>query len=356
MRMAILLKIHTINILSPSLEKEKGLFLKRVGELLEEGYSIKHTLEFIDKFEQKTVRGWIASIQTGLLQGSLFHEELAKIGFSSKTCSQIYLASQYGSYGQVIKRCGAQLLEQETMKKKLQSLLSYPIILLVFLVGMLMMMRFLILPNMATMFSTQSEEATIYSNPLVLFIHYSPQILIFIILCILLGFVYLKKILEKRSEIEKITFFMSWPILNQYLKDYWTHFLFFEWGQLLKNGTSFQELVSIMSGKDASLILQETGQKLTVEMSKGKTVKEAIECLPFFRDEAMLVISHGENLGQLSTEMLVYSSYCEAELMSRIEKMLGTIQPFIFIFIGFMIVAIYASMMLPIFSLMEGFK
>lgn len=354
MPMDIFQKVRTLNILSPSLKKEKGLFLKRMGALLEEGYSIKNTLKFIDKFEKDIIKSWIASIQEGLLRGSSFHEELARIGFSSKVCSQIYLASQYGDYAKTISHCGEQLLEQEEMKKKVRSLLSYPAILLLFLLAMLMVMRFLILPNMASLFSSNSTDTNIYSNPLVLFIYYSPQFIIIVIVLLFLGFYILNKKLDKLSAVKKIAYFMKWPIINMYLKDYWTHFLFLEWGQLLKNGVSFQELVAIMTGKDASLILQETGEILTKEMSQGKSIKQALEVLPFFKEEAMIVISHGENLGQLSTEMIIYSSYCEVELVDRIEKSLGKLQPLIFIFIALMIIAIYASLMLPVFSLMEG--
>lgn len=352
--MDIFQKIRTINILSPNLEKEKGLFLKRVGDLLNEGYSIKNTLHFISKFEKEMIKAWIMSIQDGMLNGSSFHEELAKVGFSSKVCSQIYLASQYGDYGKAISHCGEQLLEQEEMKKKVRSLLSYPIILLLFLFGMLMVMRFLILPTMATLFSSNSMSETIYSNYLVLFIYYSPQIILTVLLGSCFLIIRLIKKIEHLSSIEKIVYFMRWSILKKYIKNYWTHFLFLEWGQLLKNGVSFQELVSIMSGEDASRMLQETGQILTLEMSQGKSIKEALEGLPFFKEEALLVISHGENLGQLSTEMLTYSSYCEQELLDQVEKLLQKIQPAIFIFIALMIIAIYASMILPIFSLMEG--
>lgn len=151
--MDILQKIRTINILSPKLEKEKALFLKRLGGLLEEGYSIQHSLRFIEKFEKQQIKEWIVSLQNGLVRGTSFHEELEKIGYSSKTCSQIYLASQYGDYGKTLTRCGEDLLKQEQFKKKLVNLLSYPLLLMVFLLSMLMLMRFLILPNMENLFS-----------------------------------------------------------------------------------------------------------------------------------------------------------------------------------------------------------
>lgn len=348
-------KLRTINILSPNLELQKGLFLKRIGMLLEEGYSIKNTLLFLEKFEKKEVKAWIESIQTGLLSGSNFQEELGEIGFSEKVCSQIYFASQYGNYGQTITRCGQQILDEQETKKKMKSLLSYPTILLFFLLIMLLVMRFLILPNMEQLFASTGEEGGIYSNKLVSIIYYSPQIIVGFILLSLVGGFLVKRKFNKISPIEQVEFLMKIPFVTPYLKDYWTHFFFFEWGHLLRNGSSFHEVVSIMQGKGASPLLQETGEVLAGEMSLGKTMKEAFAVLPFFHEEALVVVAHGENLGQLSTEMLIYAEHCQLEFSRRIEKLLEKMQPVIFSFIALMIIAIYASMMLPIFSMMEGF-
>lgn len=352
--MATLQKAHIINILSPKIEKEKALLLKRLGGLLVEGYSIKDSLKLIEKFGKDDIKSWISSLQEGLVKGSSFHEELEKIGYSSKTCSQIYLASQYGDYGKTISRCGEDLLEQEKFKKKVRSLLSYPLLLLVFLFSMLMLMRFLILPNMENLFSSNLSETNIYADLLVSFIYYSPQIIIITLFLMILGYSMMKRNLSTISALERIRFFTKWPFIRAYLTNYWTSFIFLEWSQLLKKGLSFHQVIEIMSEEDASAVLKETGELLSNEMLQGKSVKEALEILPFFEEEALVVISHGENLGQLGIEMQVYSSYCKEELTEQIEKLLGILQPVIFIFIALMIIAIYASMILPIYTLMEG--
>lgn len=349
-------KVRMNNILSLNLELKKGQFLKRVGMLLTEGYSIKNTLIFLDKFAGAEVKQWIQSIQKGLLAGNSFQEELSKIGFSEKICSQIYLATQFGDYGHTITQCGEQILSKEKTKKKLKSLLSYPIVLLIFLLVMLMVMRFLILPNMEKLIASTSTEGGIYTNKLVLFIYYSPQIIVGIILLSALAAYLIKRMLEKTTPVGRIIFWMKVPFLTPYLKDYWTHFFFFEWGQLLRNGCSFHEVVQIMQGEEASPLLKETGKILDREMSGGKKIKEALAKLPFLHEETLMVVAHGENLGQLSVEMEIYAEHCEVELIHRVERLLEKLQPVIFCFVALMIIAIYASMMLPIFSMMEGLK
>lgn len=345
----------TTNIISREQPGAKGIFLKRVGMLLEEGYSLKDALSFLFKIEKGLTKQWIQTIQDGLLQGSSFHRELEKLGFSSKVCAQIYLASQFGNYGQAITQCGEQLLQSLEKQKKLQSLATYPLILLVFLVGMLLLMRFLILPHMEALFINTGSGQDIYANGLVSLVYYSPQIIVGGLLILILVAFILKKKLERKTMIGKISFFIHLPFVADYLKDYYTQFFFFEWGNLFQNGSSFQEIVSIMQGEGSSKLLEETGQVLSEQMKLGQSIHEALAILPYLHQEGLQVITHGESVGKLSTEMLVYASYCEDQLNHRVEKLMGKIQPLIFIFIALMIISIYGALMLPIFSLMEGF-
>lgn len=354
MFMASFQKKLTTNILSREQPGEKGLFLKRIGMLLEEGYSIKDTLSFLFRIEKGTTKLWVVSIQEGLLRGSSFHEELEHLGFSSKVCAQIYLASQFGNYGKAITQAGEQLLGGLEKQKKLKSLTAYPLILTFFLIGMLLLMRFLILPQMESLFTNTGSDEDLYANGLVMMVYYSPQIITGCLIFFLLTGVILKRVLAGKTMLDKVNFFMRIPFVKIYLKDYYTQFFFFEWGNLFQSGSSFQEIVTIMQGEGASKLLQETGQTLAEQMKLGKPIHESLQILPFFHEEALQVITHGENLGKLSTEMLVYASYCETQLNTRVEKLMGKIQPVIFIFIAMMIVSIYGALMLPIFSLMEG--
>lgn len=352
--MVLSLKKFMSNIIFPEHPNQKGIFLKRIGSLLEEGYSLKDALSFLEKIEKGHSNRWIQEIQKGMLLGHSFHEEIEKLNFPTKTSAQIYFASQYGDYGQTITNCGNQLLKELEKKNKLRSLMTYPVLLMLFLFGMLMMMRFVILPHMEFLFMSFDSSSGIYANTIVRLIHYSPQIIAGVFIVSSIGFLFVRKKLRKGTMIEGVTFLIKQPFLKTYLKDYWTAFFFHEWGGLLKNGCSFQEVISIMQAESASKLLQETGGILKREMEAGRDLHESLKVLPFFHEEGLMVVQHGENLGKISTEMMLYASYCENELSQRIERLMDKLQPIIFVFIASMIVAIYASLMLPIFTLIGG--
>ena len=231
---------------------------------------------------------------------------------------------------------------------------SYPILLLSFLVGMLVVMRVLIFPHMESLLTSVGSSEDVYTNGVVAFVYYSPHIMMGLLLFHLILVFGLNRYLKTKSLIEKVTFYTRIPIIHLFLKDYYTQFFFLEWGQLFQNGCSFQEIIQIMQGGDSSKLLKETGAHLSQQMLSGNSIHEAISTLPYFYEEGLLVISHGETIGKLGVEMLLYADYCETQLNSRVEKLMERIQPIIFSLVGLMIVAIYAALMLPIFMMMEG--
>lgn len=353
--MGLFQKIRITNIISRERINEKGMFLKRIGALLEEGYSLKDALKFLKKMEKGESLKWIKTIQKGLLKGYSFHHQLEELDFSSKVCAQIYLGSQTENYGRIISKCGEQLLERVEKEKKFKSLATYPIVLLLFLVGMMLLMRFMVLPHMETLLSTTGSNSTIYSNGLVWLVYYSPQILLSSISLAVICWVSSRQYFKNKSVFEKVTLLSKVPFLSRYLKDYYTNFFFTEWGNLFQNGYSFQEIVTLMKGDQASPLLRESGDILAEEMKLGKTIPESLVNFPFIHPEGREIVTHGENLGKLSTEMLVYADFCENELNQRVEKIMASLQPIIFVFVALVIVAIYGALMLPVFSIMEGF-
>src|SRR5699024_12310923 len=91
---------------------------------------------------------------------------------------------------------------------------------------MLLLMRFLILPHMETLFSSFDTTTEVYSNWIVSFIYYSPQIILGTLGLIIVGILGLRNKLKKGSVIEGIIFFLKITALGHYLKDYWTAFFF----------------------------------------------------------------------------------------------------------------------------------
>lgn len=352
--MGLLQNKLTRDILSLRKTREQGTFLKRLGTLLEEGFSLKDALSFLSTITSKEKKNWIDSILTGMERGHVLHEELGKIDFPERTCSQLYFAFSHGSFSETVRLCGQQLLDQTQKKKKLLQVIHYPIILLGFMIVMLFSMRYILLPHIRQIANPEASSMDWIAQATLFIVYNAPYWLSGTVILAIVSWIGLKIALRKKTTFEKIQFYSRWPIIKPLLQLYWTQFYAFEWSQLIKSGRSMREIIYIMQSKDASLFLQEAGAKLNKEMSRGSSFQEALESFNFLKPEVKMIVSHGEMSGKLGSELMLFSIECEEELNQRIEKVMERIQPVVFVSVAFMIIIIYAALLLPTFSLMEG--
>lgn len=333
---------------------DQGIFLKRLGGLLTEGYSLKHGLSFLYAIAPKEKKDWIFSIQTGLKQGHAFHEELKRVNFSERTCSQIYLSVIHGQFAETIQRCGRQLIDQVERRKKLMQVIHYPLILLLFIIAMLFAMRFILLPHIQHIVGMNTNSMDWMTQLILQIVNAAPFVMVGG--CLLGGLIVMStnSWLKKKTAIEQVNFYCRVPLLRHFLVLYWTQYFLFEWGQLLKNGCSMKEMVAILQMKEVTPLLQEVGKWIDSEMAQGRTFKETLEPFKFLKEEVGEIIVHGEASGNLGSECLMFARECEEEIVRRMEYTMEKLQPLVFIFVALMIIAIYAALLLPTFSLLEG--
>ena len=128
----------------------------------------------------------------------------------------------------------------------------------------------------------------------------------------------------------------------------------YEWGQLIKHGVSIREIIRIMKQDENSLFLQELANNMEEQMLMGKSFYEVILSYEFLKEELAQIIQHGEVSSDLGKELMLYANQCEEDLKLKVERLMSFVQPVVFIGVAVMIVAIYAALLLPTFSLMEG--
>ena len=138
--------------------KEQAYFLKRLGELLKEGFSLSDGLAFLKMMQPKRVddiQRMLAKLETGINLA----DALAGCGFSEQVVSQLRLSFLHGKLTETLLFCSDFLTEKDKQLHKLRKVLIYPLFLLVFANAMLIAIRQVLLPSLETML-VPSEEGS----------------------------------------------------------------------------------------------------------------------------------------------------------------------------------------------------
>lgn len=332
--------------------REQAKFLQKLGELLAEGFAMKDSLQFLQIITPKQAN-WIEEVQKGMENGGRLDEELKEAGFPEQITSQLFLAHIHGGFAETLISCGKQLAEQLKKRQELAALLQYPMLLVLFLIGMLLSMRFILMPHMESMMGSSENGTDGISNAAVSFVYHSPYWLLFFSLMILVLVAFFHFFMKRKSALQKATFFSKLPLVGRFVRLYYTYQFGQEWSLLFKSGLTMQEIVGLMQEKGASRLMKETGNQMERTLRQGYSFKTALEQFQFILTEMGFIILHGESTGNLGAELAIYAKDCLNELNRQTQKYFQYIQPILFLVIALMVVSIYAALLLPMFSMVK---
>lgn len=322
-------------------------FMKMLSELLDEGFSMKDALDFLTLIFDPDKR-WIPLIKQRLEAGDRLDQGMGEAGFPKWITSQIFLSQEHGLLATSLLSASDQLENERKKKKELFSLLHYPLFLTVFLVGMLLAVRFILLPNFSAYQGGSNTSIAI------LFVYYFPHLFLTfltLLLCLVWRF---RKYQFAHSATETASKTASFPFIGTLFQDFYTYRFTLEWSAMMKSGLQMQEITQIMQYPEVSPLVQEIGKRLDAYYQKGESTPEIIAPLSFLSPQLTYMIQHGESTGNLAKELEIFSKTTFEQLNQKLDNIFKWVQPILFIFIGFIIVNIYAAMLIPMFDMMEG--
>ena len=333
--------------------QRQSYFLERLSELLAEGFSLGEALSFLQIMMSKEVND-IQKILNQMEEGRPFPETLAQLGFPEQIIVQLNLSLLHANFIETMKLCSIYITEKQKQLLNLKKAAIYPCFLLFFSFFMLLAIRGFLLPTLESSLSTGSDDENHLIRALLFFLEYMPQILFGFISSILLGVFVFKKILANKSTLDKATIYSKIPIFGKWFIDYYTAFFSREFSYFFLNGQSIYKIVETFKSDSSSTLMQQIAFVMENNLKKGDNLKDIINQFPFFRTELGWIIYQGELTSQVGLKLKIYSQECHRSLTQDIEKKINMLQPVLFLLIGFIIVFVYAILMLPMLSMMGG--
>lgn len=334
--------------------RRQGVFLKRIGTLLCEGFSLKEAVGFLFTIADDKQKNWLTSIEKSVYSGHHLHSALIQIGFSERVCTQIYLSTIHGRFSETVRTAGEQLIVSAKRRKRIQAIVQYPIMLILFITIMLFSMRFILMPHIQSIVSPDELLVGVGTRLIISTVYTAPYWIVGLLGFLSISLLLFQFMIKNLTVIEKLNLYCKNKLVSIYIQLYWTQFYAFEWSQLLKSNCSLIEIVHLLQKDETSKLSREVGRHLEQEMRKGESFQEALAGFGFLKSEIGEIVRHSELTGRLGSELMLYASECEEELNQKIENTMEKIQPIVFVVVALMIIAIYAALLLPTFSIMEG--
>lgn len=333
---------------------EQAVFLRRVGELLARGYPIASAIESISFQLPSAKKAELANCLIELKKGLAFHEVLKTLGFHRDLIGYVYFAERHGSFAEALME-GSDLASKKANEvHQLFKLLQYPLLLIIITGFLFGFIEKTLLPKFTTLFTSMNLEANFFTKIVYGFGYFFPIIVTAFIILLLISAFYYWFIFRKHTVLQQKTMLARIPFLGQVLKLLYTHYFSTQLSFLLSGGISFSEALSLFETNKNQPFYSELANKIKQKLVTGEQLDSILSTFPFFEKEFPLIVKHGQENGKLEQELYFYSKHCIALLEDKMEKTLKTVQPLLYLLIGFLVVSMYLAILLPMFHLMDG--
>jgi competence protein ComGB len=333
--------------------QQQGVFLVRLGTLLDKGYSLSQALEFLEIQQPLSHRYDLQRCLSLLRSGFSFHEALQPLSFHSEAVGYLFFAEQHGNLVQGLTEAGSMLLSKTRYLQRLRKVASYPLFLLCFMMTMLTLIQHVLLPQFIHLSSSFHANRFSTSHLLIETVSIVPSV--FASICLIgfaVGVVYFIWF-KKLPPIVKMNLLLKIPFVRTMVTLYHTHLFALQFSHLLNGGLSVYESLQVFEKQRDLPFLRAEGSEIKEQLAKGNKLETIIASRPYYEQELALVIRHGQSNGELAKELFHYSQFVLQKIEEYIEKWTRLIQPMLFSFIGLLVVCMYLAILLPMFETMN---
>ena len=349
-------------LLGGGIDASDRIFLTRhLSAILKSGISLTEALEILSEDTPKPLfKKILSDAKMNLERGQTLSATLESYAqyFSPVFIGLVKAGEASGTLEETLEGLGDQLRRDYEMKKKVQSAMIYPTILLSASLLIVVLLLTFIMPRL-TKALLQAKVSLPWitrfliglsqifsSNPII-------TLLIFILLSISIFFFAKSKSGKKIiiSALEKL------PISGSLIKKLALVRFSRTLRNLLASGLSAFESLDITAKTIGIQSYEKALLSIREEIKKGSTISDSFrERKNLFPQLVISVIAVGEKTGTLEKSLVTIADYYDEEADRILKNVVSLIEPALLVVMGIVIAGIALSILLPIYQLVSSFK
>ncbi|MDO4680437.1 MAG: competence type IV pilus assembly protein ComGB [Aerococcus sp.] len=340
-------------VISSWTTSEQCKVLLTVSELLNEGFSLPDTMDFLMAIYPKH-KTTFEAMQEELAAGEAFYQCVRHLRVTPTIQYQLKVAELWGDFEAGLRHVSIYLQQQAEHRRKLKQTLTYPLFLCVLVLGLLFGLRYFLLPQLQRMSSNTAPF--VFLSFLFWSLEHLPLLLLGFVALIGIGILLFREYQTRTSPLYWRQQLVKIPVIGSMLRLYYTYYFAYEFSQLFHLGYSVQQITSEFKQQTEVVFLQEFGHYLSEQYEQGQAFTESLGAVELFTPEFPAIVLQGEHVNALAVKMRLYSERCYSALTERMYRMIHWIENGLFVCIALIVVFVYLLLMLPMFSMIGGLE
>jgi type II secretory pathway component PulF len=331
-------------------------FMWQLASLVKSSIPLLRALSLIAKqTKHKGMKAVVTDLEARIRQGELLSEAMSQYPavFNNLTMSMIRTGERSGSLDEILYKLADYREKEQETKRKIQSALAYPMIVVVTGVGTVFLMFTVFLPKLTKLFQGMKQELPLATKMLIAMSSFmSHYWYVFILGVIFLGVAMARKSSGHKQKLAMDALALRVPFVNQFVTTSEMARFSRSLELLLKNGISVHESLSLATNTLDNLALKVRLAEASADiLNRGCTLSESFNRSGIFPEFLLSMIAVGEESGRLEESLDQIASAYEKEVNQTIKVMVSMVEPLLIITVGGIVGFIVFAMLLPILNM-----
>ena len=338
--------------------KDKVVFTRQLATLLGAGLPLSQSLSTtLEQTPNKRLQSVVQEVLVSVEGGKSLSESFGKHPevFNAIFIALVTAGELSGTLDKSLERIANQQEKDAAITSKIKGALTYPIIVLFVIFGVLAFMLLTVVPQVEKLYHDLKQTLPFITQVMVTMADIVVQFWWLIIIVVGIGVYFFIQYLKTKEGIKmKDTFKLNVPLFGKmFRKLYMARFA--RTGQtLLVTGVSMLDMLNLTASAVNNTIVGNSILKAAEKVKGGKSLSVALKSEDYILSLVPQMIKIGEQSGRIDEMMGKAAQVYEDELDEQIKNISTAIEPILMVLLAIVAGSMVAAILLPIYSLVNG--
>lgn len=337
--------------------KDIAVFCRQFAVIISSGITIVEAISILrDQASKKRMREILEDVHSELQKGRVLSEAITPYEdlFPEFMRNMIGVGEASGSLDIILNRLADYYENDFKIRRKVKSALTYPAILGVLTIGVVVLLMVAVIPMFSGMLSDMGGELPGITKVLIAISNFMVRyIWIMIALTIILAITFTSYVKTDKGRLWFDGVKIKIPVIKTTVLKTITARFARSMSILLKSGIPIVNAMEIIQHLIGNRAVEEKFSAAADDIQEGRGIAGPMRNLGIFPPLLIHMIVVGESTGELDEMLGRTAGFFDEEVEESIEKAVSMIEPAMIIVMAVIIGVIILSVMLPMLSLME---
>ncbi len=336
--------------------KELALMTRQLATLLSAGLPLEEALfAASEQSEKEKVTGLILSVRSKVLEGHSLAAALREhpTSFSALYVATVAAGEKSGFLDKVLLRLADYTEQQWRLRRKLNSALIYPAMIVLVAVGIVGFLLQYVVPKMIAVYGNLGQALPLLTKILINMSQFIQSYGLYILMVMVLAIFLWRRAIKKNEALREKTHYvlLRLPLIGHAIRTIDTARFARTLSILTAAGVSVLEAMTISAQLIGNIPIKKSVQTAVDHVREGAAIYLSLKQTTFFSPMAVHMIASGEASGQLENMLERVAENQEDEITRLIDVGLALFEPAIILIMGAIVLFIVLAVLLPIFEL-----